>query len=73
MRSIDTLSLSHATDEEAQLLDLQVDDPVIFLRSLVFDDRDDPFEYVISINHPYRVAFEAVTEIGNSGYGKEAA
>jgi GntR family transcriptional regulator len=63
LKSIDTLNLSYATEEEAQLLELEVSDPVIFFRSIIFDEQDVPFEYVKSINHPYRVAFRAVTHI----------
>jgi GntR family transcriptional regulator len=62
-KSIDTLNLSYATDEEAQLLELEVNDPVIFFRSIIFDKQGVPFEYVKSVNHPYRVAFQAITQV----------
>lgn len=62
-RSLDRLDLSYATAEEAQLLDLRINDPVIFLRSVIFDEQEVPFEYVKSINHPFRVAFQVVTQV----------
>jgi GntR family transcriptional regulator len=62
-RSMDTLNVSFATDEEAQYLELESNAPVIFFRSIIYDEQGLPFEYVKSINHPYRVAFQAVTEV----------
>lgn len=62
-RSVDTLNISFATDEEARYLELESNAPVMFFRSIVYDEEGLPFEYVKSINHPHRVAFQVVTRV----------
>ena len=55
--SEDTISLSRATPEEAGLLELQADTPVLLLRAVVSDASGRPIEYLVSVNHPERVSF----------------
>jgi GntR family transcriptional regulator len=62
-KSIDTLKLTDATTEEANLLEINVNDPVFLFQSILFDESGNPFEYVKSINHPYRVVFKAMTQV----------
>jgi len=59
----ETLKLSYATLDEARLLDLKVDAPVLLLRSVVLDPQEQPVEYLISVNHPGRVVFDAVSTL----------
>lgn len=60
-RNDETLKLSFATQEEADLLGLNHGDPVMLLRTVVFDDNDRPVEYLKSVNHPNRVIFHSVS------------
>lgn len=62
-KSMDTLNISYASEDEAKLLELDINDPVIFFKSIVYDYQEVPFEYVKSINHPYRVAFRSITQV----------
>jgi GntR family transcriptional regulator len=55
--SDDIISFSQAMEEEAEFLDLQTGDPVLFMRSVVYDTEERPVEYLKSINHPQRVVF----------------
>lgn len=53
------IGLSYATINEAEALQLQLYDPVLLSRSLVFDQDGKPFEYVKSVNHPKFVVFRS--------------
>lgn len=59
VRNQETLNMSYATHEEAQLLELKEGDPVLLLKSVVFDEHDRPVEYLKSVNHPGRVIFSS--------------
>lgn len=61
VRSSDKLKITWPTEQEAQLLGIQVNEPVLYFRSVVFDNEGVPFEFVKSINHPRRVAFQSET------------
>jgi GntR family transcriptional regulator len=57
IRSEGTVKISRCLEEEADLLDLAVGDPVLFMRAVVCDAQDQCVEYLKSVNHPDRVAF----------------
>jgi len=57
VRNEGVVKLSRCTQEEAELLDLEPGDPVMFMRAVSFDTDDRCIEYLKSINHPDRVAF----------------
>ena len=52
-----TINLSHAAPDEAALLELEAGSPVLLLRAVVTDTSGRPIEYLVSVNHPDRVAF----------------
>jgi GntR family transcriptional regulator len=54
------VSVAPATALEARFLDLQAGSPILLFRSLVFDKRGEPIEYLTSVNHPQLVAFRAM-------------
>ena len=56
-KSEQALSISRATEDEAELLEIEVDSPVLFLRGVVTDADGLRVEYLKSVNHPDRVAF----------------
>jgi GntR family transcriptional regulator len=56
-RADETIGLGRASPDEAASLGLEPGAPVLLLRAVVFDARDVPMEYLVSINHPDRVAF----------------
>jgi GntR family transcriptional regulator len=58
-RSEDRLSISYATRDEAELLQIREGEAVLFFRSVVFDEKGIPFEFVKSINHAEGVVFES--------------
>jgi len=58
-----TLKISFATYEEAELLGLQKGDPVMLLRSVVMDDNSRHVEYLKSVNHPDKVIFHSEANI----------
>jgi len=60
-RSSDKLKITWPNELEAQLLGVLVNEPVLYFRSVVFDSSGIPFEFVKSINHPRRVAFQSET------------
>ena len=60
-RSSDKLKITWPNELEAQLLGVLVNEPVLYFRSVVFDSSGIPFEFVKSINHPTRVAFQSET------------
>lgn len=47
------ISITHLTEEEADLFGLPPGSPAFFLRSLVFDTSSEPLEYLYSV-HPYK-------------------
>ncbi len=53
----DIISLSRATPDEAEMLEILTDAPVLLLRSVVSDNEERPIEYLVSVNHPERVVF----------------
>jgi GntR family transcriptional regulator len=57
--SSDKLKISVPTETEAIHLGLSLNDPVLYLKSVVFDSKKKPFEVVKSINHPHRVVFQS--------------
>jgi GntR family transcriptional regulator len=57
VRADETIGLSRASPAEAASLGLDADVPVLLLRATVFDAGDRPVEYLVSVNHPDRVAF----------------
>lgn len=59
----ETLKISFATLEEAELLEIQEGDPVLLLRSVVMDDTDRCVEYLKSVNHPERVVFHSMAKL----------
>jgi len=63
VKNDETLKLSFATPEEAELLDLKVGAPVLLLRCVVMDENDRRIEYLVSVNHPDRVVFHSMTSL----------
>ncbi|SMY09843.1 GntR family transcriptional regulator [Flavimaricola marinus] len=59
------VTVGAAPEAEATLLGIAVDAPTLLMRSLVYDVTDRPVEYLISWNHPDRVAFESYRYDGN--------
>lgn len=57
----ETLKISFATKDEADLLELKHNEPVMLLRLVVSDINDRPVEYLKSVNHPRRVVFRSVS------------
>jgi GntR family transcriptional regulator len=57
--SQDEWSVAPATREEADLLELTPGDPILLLRSVIFDQLNRPVEYLKSANHPGRVVFRS--------------
>lgn len=53
------ISVSYATEEEADLLDIKPSEAVLLQRSLVKDQEERPIEYVTSVNHPALVVFRS--------------
>jgi GntR family transcriptional regulator len=63
VKSEGIVKLSRCTQEEADLLELEPGDPVMFMRSVSFDPNDRRVEYMKSINHPDRVAFRTFRQL----------
>lgn len=61
VRSEDRLKIAFATKEEAGLLLISEGDAILYFRSLVFNSMNRAFEFVKSINHPEKVAFESIS------------
>ncbi len=59
----ETLKISFATQEEAQLLEMEEGSAVVLLRSVVMDENDHPIEYLKSVNHPERVIFHSISTL----------
>ena len=59
----ETLKVSFATPEEAELLGLRINSPIILLRSVISNESDQAVEYLKSVNHPDRVVFHSTTVI----------
>lgn len=69
--SRETLCISYATEEEAQLLEIKPMDPVLLMRCVTYDPNQQPFEYLVSVNHPDRVIFESQSTQRNDTNGKD--
>jgi GntR family transcriptional regulator len=63
VKNDETLKLSFATQEEAELLELRPDEPVLLLRCVVMDQDDRRMEYLVSVNHPDRVVFHSMSSL----------
>lgn len=63
IKSLDKLDLSFATEDEAKLLGLEANAPLIYVRSIIYSHTGTPFEYVKSVNHPFRVSFQIETHV----------
>ncbi len=63
VKNDETLKLSYATPEEAELLEMKPGAPVLLLRSIVFDQDDRRMEYLVSVNHPERVVFHSMSSL----------
>lgn len=59
----ETLKMSYATPEEAELLGLRPNSPIILLRSVISNENDQAVEYLKSVNHPERVVFHSTAVI----------
>ncbi len=57
----ETLKISYATKEEADLLELEHGEPILLLRLVMSDNQNRPVEYLKSINHPRKVMFRSVS------------
>jgi GntR family transcriptional regulator len=57
--SSENLRVSYATEEEAELLGIKPMDPVLLMRCITYEKGGQPFEYLVSVNHPDRVIFES--------------
>ncbi len=54
------ISIAQATHREAELLGLMKKDMTLVYRAIVFDQKNRPMEYVVSVNHPQQVVFKTV-------------
>jgi GntR family transcriptional regulator len=61
------VSIAAATALEARLLQLKAADPILLFRSLVFDKKGEPIEYLTSVNHPELVVFRTTHQEGDLG------
>lgn len=59
----ETISISFATHDEAEQLEIKEGDPILLMRSVVTDDTDRRVEYVKSVNHPERVIFHSIGKL----------
>ncbi len=57
----ETLKISFATKDEADLLGLKYSEPIMLMRTVISDVNGRPVEYLISVNHPNRVVFRSVS------------
>ena len=65
VKNDETLKLSFATPDEADLLELEAGDPVLLLRSIVIDQQERRMEYLVSVNHPERVVFHSTSSLNS--------
>lgn len=63
VKNDETLKLSYATPEEAELLEMKANAPVLLLRSIIFDQDERRMEYLVSVNHPDRVVFHSTSSL----------
>ncbi len=59
----ETIRISFATHEEAELLKIKENDPVMLLRSVVMDENGRCVEYLKSVNHPEKVIFYSTAKL----------
>jgi GntR family transcriptional regulator len=57
------LKVSYATSEEAELLSIEPGKAVLLLSCVVSDQNDRQMEYLVSVNHPERVAFHSMSSM----------
>ncbi|MBN1266174.1 MAG: GntR family transcriptional regulator [Anaerolineales bacterium] len=55
----DEWRIAYATSEEAGLLKLSPGDPILLMRSVIYDQNGHPIEYLKSVNHPEKVVFRS--------------
>lgn len=65
VKNDETLKLSYATPEEAELLEVKSGSPVLLMRSIIFDQNDRRMEYLVSVNHPERVVFHSMSSLNS--------
>ena len=65
VKTDETLKLSFATPDEADLLELEAGDPVLLLRSIIIDHQERRMEYLVSVNHPERVVFHSMSSLNS--------
>lgn len=58
-----TIRVGTMTEEEQQLLQTGPGTPALTYRGVIFDSQRRPNEYLVSINHPQRVAFKIITSL----------
>jgi len=63
VKNDETLKLSFATPDEADLLELKPGAPVLLLRCVVMDQNDRRMEYLVSVTHPELVVFHSMTSL----------
>ncbi|NDL61837.1 GntR family transcriptional regulator [Acerihabitans arboris] len=56
-----TIRVGVMTEEEQALLQAEAGTPALTYRGVIFDQHNRPNEYLVSINHPGRVAFKIAT------------
>ncbi|MFC3395379.1 GntR family transcriptional regulator [Brenneria rubrifaciens] len=52
------ISVASMTEDEQQLLEAPPESPALVYRGVIFDSRQQPLEYLVSVNHPHRVSFK---------------
>lgn len=63
IRSDGTVKISRCLHEEAELLGLNVGDPVLFMQAVVCDTLNRNVEYIRSVNHPDHVIFRTYRQL----------
>lgn len=53
-----TISVGRMSEEEHSLLEVMPDSPALVYRGVISDGQGVPVEYLVSVNHPARVAFK---------------
>ncbi|QJT83620.1 GntR family transcriptional regulator [Kosakonia sp. MUSA4] len=52
-----TIRAAAMSEEEHQLLQAKPESPALVYRGVIYDSQHQPIEYLVSVNHPQRVAF----------------
>ncbi|HEY0210555.1 GntR family transcriptional regulator [Acerihabitans sp.] len=58
-----TIRVGIMTPEERELLQAEPGSPALTYRGVIFDRQRRPNEYLVSVNHPHRVAFRIATTL----------